>query len=214
MIYVEETFSLTPASPETLDNFIRFSQTQFVPLAQDLGARLVAAWSSNAQLFSQVTQVLEFDDLEALKSFRMKTSQNSDWGKYLAGLEEFAPQRRSRLLEPLGPVPPETLYQTIAESRKSPLGTYFLAVLEIAADNMGSFMTALKERSKELPIVASWRPVAFRRNQVIDLWKGPLPHSAYKPADDWSKEFFRMLRPIAPHEYVVPIVTLPYSPLQ
>jgi len=214
MIYLEETLSLTPASPETLDTFVEFAQEQFVPVSQRLGARLVAAWSSNAELFSQVTQVLEFDDIEALKAFRVKASQDSDWGKYLAHLEELAPQRRSRLLEPLGPVPPETLHQAITESQQSPLGAYFLAVLEVAADNMGTFMAALEEQSRNLPIVASWRPVAFKRNQVIDLWKGPARQSSYQPADDWSKQFFRMLRPIAPHEYVVPIVTLPYSPLR
>jgi len=188
MIYLEETFSLAPASPETLDTFIEFAQNQFVSVVQHLGARLAAAWSSNAELFAQVTQVLEFDDIEALKTFRMKTSQNSDWGRYLAKLEELAPQRRSRLLEPLRPVPPATLHGVIAESQKSPLGTYFLAVLEVAADNMENFMAELKERFQSLPIVASWRPVAFKRNQIIDLWKGPLTQSAYQPADDWSKE--------------------------
>lgn len=214
MIYLEEKLSLSPASPETLDAFVEFAQDQFVPLSQRLGARLVAAWSSNAELFSQVTQVMEFDDLETLKAFRVKTGQDSDYGNYLARLEDFVPQRRSRLLEPLGPVPPETLHQAITESQQSPLGAYFLAVLEVAADNMGAFMAELDIQSKNLPIVASWRPVAFNRNQVIDLWKGPARQSSYEPATDWSKEFFRMLRPIAPHEYVVPIGTLPYSPLR
>lgn len=214
MIYLEETLSLAPASPETLDTFVEFAQEQFVPVLERLGARLVAAWSSNAELFSQVTQILEFDDIEALKAFRVKSSQDSDWGRYLAGLEEFAPEQRSRLLEPLGPVPPATLHKAISDSQESPLGTYFLAVLEVAADNMGTFMAELDKQSKGLPIAASWRPVAFKRNQVIDLWKGPARQSAYEPATDWSKEFFRMLRPIAPHEYVVPLVTLPYSPLR
>lgn len=213
MIYLEETLSLTPASPETMDTFVEFAREQFVPVAQCLGARLVAAWSSNVELHSQVTQVLEFDDIEALKTFRVKTSHDSAWGKYLAHLEELAPQRRSRLLEPLGPVPPETLHRAITESQQSPLDAYYLAVLEVAADNMGAFMLELEKRAKVLPIIASWRPIAFRRNQVIDIWKGPIRQS-YQPANEGSKEFFRMLRPIAPHEYVVPIFTLPYSPLR
>jgi len=214
MIYLEETLSLSPASPERLDSFVEFAQENFVPVAQRLNARLVAAWFSNVELFSQVTQIIEFDDIEALKTFRIKTSQDLAWGKYLAQLEEYAPQRRSRLLEPLGPVPPETLHRSINESQQSPLNAYFLAVLEIAADNMAAFVAALQERVKALPIVASWRPCAFKRNQIIDLWQGPLRPSSYEPAGDWVKEFFGMLRPIAPHEYQVPIFTLPYSPLR
>jgi hypothetical protein len=214
MIYLEETLGLSPACPETLDTFVQFAQEEFVDVSQRLGARLVVSWSSNAEMFSQVTQILEFDDIEALKAFRVKSSQDSGWGKYLARLEELAPQRRSRLLEPLGPVPPETLHEAITESQQSPLGAYFLAILEVAADNMGAFMAELEKQRTNLPIVASWRPVAFKRNQVIDLWKGPARQSSYEPASDWSKQFFRMLRPIAPHEYVVPVVTLPYSPLR
>jgi hypothetical protein len=212
MIYLEETISLSPASPETLDSFVKFAQAQFVPVSRRLGARLVAAWTSNAELYAQVTHVVEFDDIEALKAFRVKSSQNADWGKYMAGLEEFAPQRRTRLLEPLGPVPPETLHTAIADSQKTPLQAYFLAILEVS--NMPAFVAELKERSKVLPIAASWRPVVFNRNQVIDLWKGPVRQSSYEPATEPSKEFFRMLRPIAPHEYVVPVFTLPYSPLR
>jgi len=212
MIYLEETISLSPASPENLDSFVEFAKLQFVPVYRQLGARLVAAWFSHAEIFSQVTHITEFDDIGALKLFRSKSSQNSDWGKYLAGLEDFAPERRSRILEPLGPVPPETLHQAITESQTTPLGAYYLAILDVS--DMPVFMGELKERSKVLPIAASWRPLAFKRNLVIDLWKGPVRQSAYQPANDSSKSFFRMLRPIAPHEYIVPIFTLPYSPLR
>ena len=47
--------------------------------------------------------------MEALKAFRIKTSQDLTWGKYMACLEELAPERTSRLLEPLGPVQPKAL---------------------------------------------------------------------------------------------------------
>lgn len=214
MIYLEETLSLSPACPETLDKFVELACQQFVPVSQHLGSRLVASWFSHAELYSQVTQVMEFDNIEALKAFRIKASQDIDWGKYLAHLEEIAPQRRTRLLEPLGPIKPEVLHQAITESQHSPVEAYFLAILEVAADNMATFMAELRERSNELPIIASWRPVAFKRNQVIDLWKGPVRQSSYQPTSDWSKQFFRMLRPIAPQEYIMPIFTLPYSPLR
>lgn len=214
MIYVEEILKLAPASPETLDNFVEFARERLVPMCPRVGARLAAAWFSHVELFSQVTQVMEFDDMEALKSFRIKASHDSAWGEYASRLEEFAPERRSRLLEPLATVPPEILHRAISESQQKPLGAYFLAVLEVAADNMAAFVAGLNEGIKNYPIIASWRPVAFKRNQVIDVWKGPMPQAAYQPANDQSRQFFRNLRPIAPHEYLIPVFTLPYSPLR
>ncbi len=213
MIYLEETFKLSPASPESLDNFVNFSQEQFVPICADLGVRLVAAWCSHVEFFAQVTQLLEFDDLSALKTFRTKASQNKAWGNYASHLEEIAPERRSRLLEPIETVPPEILHQAIEESQLRPLGNYFLAVLEVASDYMAAFIAGFTDGIKTLPIIASWRPVAFKRNQIIDLWKGSIP-MAYQPADDWSKQFFHNLRIVAPHEYLIPVFTLPYSPLR
>ena len=136
MIYLEETFNLKHASPEALDTFIEFAQKHLVPVCPGLGARLVAAWSSSEEWFNQVKQVLEFDDMEALKAFRIKSSQNKAWGEYLAVLEELAPVRRSRLLEPLGPVPAEILHQTITESQESANQMYLLAILEVDTDQM------------------------------------------------------------------------------
>ena len=213
MIYLEETFKLSPASPESLDNFVKFSQEQFVPICPDLGVRLVAAWCSHVEFFAQVTQVLEFDDMSDLKTFRTKAGQNTAWGNYASHLEDIAPERHSRLLEPIETVPPEILHQAIEESQLRPLGTYFLAILEVAADNMAAFIAGFENSIKMLPIIASWRPVAFKRNQIIDLWKGSIPMT-YQPADDWSKQFFRPLRIVAPHEYLIPVFTLPYSPLR
>ena len=72
MIYVEETLNLMPASPETIETFVSFSEEQLVPCSERLGARLVAAWSSNADVFSQVMNVWEFDGLAAFGEFRAR----------------------------------------------------------------------------------------------------------------------------------------------
>jgi hypothetical protein len=197
-----------------LDNFVEFAKERFVPVCPRLGARLVATWYSHVEFFAQVTQVLEFDDMVALKSFRSKTSQDREWGEYTSRLEEIAPERRSRLLEPLESVPPRILHQAIKESQEKALGAYFLAVLEVAADNMATITANLKETIKKYPIIASWRPVAFKRNQIIDVWKGPIPQWAYLPANDQYRQFFRNVRAMVPHEYLIPVFTLPYSPLR
>jgi len=64
-----------------------------VPICNRLGTRIVAAWFSNVEWFSQVTQVFEFNDMDALKEFRRKSSQDKEWGEYMARLESFAPER-------------------------------------------------------------------------------------------------------------------------
>ena len=169
MVYLEETLNLSSGSPETLDTFVEFAQEQLVPACQRLGPRLVVAWYSNVELFSQVTQVFEFDSLGAFEAFRTKARQDSAWGEYEARLEELAPERRSRLLEPVGLVPPETLHKAAAQSQQSPLGAYFLAVLEVAPGKMAEFVAGLEDSASVLPIVASWCPIAGKHNEVIDV---------------------------------------------
>jgi len=213
MIYLEETLNLAPASPETLDIFIELAQERLVPACQRLGTNVVAAWYSNVEWFSQVTQVLEFDNLAAFEAFRSRARQDPAWGEYEVRLEELAPERRSRLLEPLGPVPPETLHEAAAQSQQSPLGAYFLAVLEVAPGKMAQFIAGLEASANTLPIIASWRPIVGKQNEVIDVWKGSMPQSGYQPADDSSKQFFRGLRELAPRERIIPVIPLPYSPL-
>ena len=73
---------MTPASPVTLDKFIKFAQKYLVPICDNLGARLVAVWSSYGEWYGQVTQIMEFDDVDSLKDFRRKSSQNADWGEF------------------------------------------------------------------------------------------------------------------------------------
>ena len=214
MIYLEEVFNLKDASWEALDNFIDFARENLVPICPDVGARLTAAWSSSEEWFCQVRQVLEFDDMDALKSFRINASQNKAWGIYAAGLEEHAPVRRSRLLEPLGPVPVEILHQAINDSEKTPNHGYLQAILEVGTDKMTQFSTGLTETYKILPIIACWRPIGGSPNEVIDIWKSPEPEKAYQPADDFRKQFMRTVREVAPKERVVRMIALPYSPLR
>ena len=214
MIYLEETLNLVPASPETLDTFVAFAQENFVPVCHRLGCRLVMAWYNDLEWFCQVKHVLELDDLEALKDFRRKASRDVAWGEYAAWLEEVAPVRRSRLLEPLAPVWPDVLHRAAAESQETPLGAYSLAVLEVAPNQWNDFVAGLSQPPPNLPIISSWRPVSGSPNEVIDLWKGALRLTGYQPVDDYMREFFRNLRPRAPKERLVPVFSLPYSELR
>ena len=138
--------------------------------------------------------------------------------EYAAQLEVFAPERRTRLLEPIGAVKPEVLHKAIEDSQKSPLKVYSMAILEVAPNQMQAFINAVEMGSKGLPIIASWRPIAGSPNQVIDLWKGDVLWSAdawaYQPAIEAQKEMMRNLRIQAPKERIVPIYALPYSPLK
>ena len=220
MIYLEEKFNLIPASPVTLEKFDSFVQNQLsVSVCERLGARLIAGWYTNSEWFSQVTQIMEFDDMEALKAFRMKASQDSAWGEYAARLEEFAPERRSRLLEPLEPVQPKVLHKAIRRSQRKPLKVYLLATLEVAPDKMPEFLTGLEEASKMFPIIASWRPIGGSPNEVIDLWKGTKLimdgfTAGYEPPNELLRQFFTQLRQIAPKEHAELVFTLPYAQLR
>jgi hypothetical protein len=214
MIYVKETFNLTPASPETRDDFIGFATTDLVPTCERLGARLVGAWFSHAEWYGQVTQVLEFDDLGSVQAFRIGARDDARWRDCERRVEEFAPQRASVLLEPLGPVPPSTLQDAMRASREQPIDAYTFAVLEVAPGKMETFIATLSAVKDSFPIIASWRAIAGNPNEVIDLWKGALGQEPYRPADDRTKAFFRPLREMAPRERLVNLYALPYSPLR
>ncbi|MFX1487645.1 MAG: hypothetical protein ACFFBI_00735 [Promethearchaeota archaeon] len=214
MIYLQEVLNLTPATPETLDSFIEVAQELLVPVCELLEVRLVVAWFSNHEWFSQVTHLFEFDDIEALKNFHKKTNQEPQWGEYTAQLEEFAPERRYRLLEPIGAVPPELLHKAIEDSQKKALKVYSLATLEVTPNKMPQFIEGVREYAKMFPIIASLRPIGGNPNEVNDIWKGAIGPKNYSPAEEGMKEWFRNLREMAPKERLVEIFPLPYSELK
>lgn len=214
MIYFKETLNLEPASPETRDQLVDFAQSELLPAYDRLGARLVGAWSSHTEWYGQVTQVLEFDDLHRFQQFRDRGRDDATWQRCEQQLDQLAPQRRSVLLEPLGPIPPSALSGAIQASTAKPIDAYTFAVLEVAPGKMEPFLATLTAVKDMFPIVASWRAVAGNRNEVIDLWKGALGQEPYQPADDRMKAFFRPLREMAPRERLVNLYALPYSPLR
>lgn len=218
MIYLEETLNLLPAHPMNLDKFVALAQEKLVPACERLGTRVVAAWTSTVEWFSQVTQIMEFKDMETLKKFRIDASKDSGWGEYAAELEEIAPERRTRLLEPLGPIPPETLQKAIEASKKTPVKVYGVATLEVNPNMMPQFIQGFEEGIKNNSpvtalIIASWRPIGGSPNEVIDLWKTYSQPQPYKPADAITKQFFEPLRQVAPKEHYRGVSMLPYSEL-
>lgn len=218
MVYLEETFNLTHASLEAIDNFVEFVKRKFIPVCSRLGGHLIAAWTSDVEWFCQVRHIIEFDSIEALKQFRINCSLDSAWGKYTAELEEHALVRSSRLLELFGAVSSEAIHSAISRSNADPAGGYLQANLEVAPERMNAFHDGLTSANETLPpscqIIASWKPVSGGPNEVINIWRAPKPINAYQPADDDSKAFFRYVRQLAPKERAIRMLTLPYSPLK
>ncbi len=214
MIYLEETYDLVPASPVTLDKLVALSQERLIKDYEDQGARLVAAWVSDNFQYHRVTHVYELDSLSAFDQFREKGASNSSFQECQTRLEELSPVKQTRLLEPLFPVWADELQKAIAESQKTPLHAYFLAVLETRPEKFKDITAGLADGSGMLPIVASWRPITGKSNCFIDLWKSSLEQKGYQPADDNMKDFFLNLREAAPTERIEHIFTLPYSPLR
>jgi hypothetical protein len=157
--------------------------------------------------------VLAFDSLSGLKLPR-RAGAPTPAGSTACSVEQFAPQRRGQLLEPLGPIAPDALDEAIRESQQTPLNSYTFAVLEVAAGKMDGFIASLTALRDHFPIVASWRAVAGNPNEVIDLWKGALGQDPYQAANERMKAFFRPLREMAPCERLVNLYSVPYSPLR
>ena len=82
---------------------------------------------------------------------------------------------------------------------------------------MNDMIAFISAGHKVMPIIASWRPIAGSPNQIIDLWKGDVLFSTeamgYRPFTK-EQQWVRNLRVNAPKERIVPLYTLPYSPLK
>lgn len=205
--------TLEPASPETLDTFVALAQEKLLPLER-MGFRLAAAWYNDIESFCTVIQVLEFENMAAFGGFRARTEQAEPWLEYQARLEELAPNRRSRLMEPLGSITPERLHDAWKETAEKPVGAYTLAIMDIAPGKMESLKAAMSASAATMPMVAQWKTIVGRQNEVTDVWKGPMRLDGYKPSNEGANRFWRAVRQNAPRERLIPVFPLPYSPLK
>ena len=195
MIYLEETFDLVPASPETLDKLVALSQERLVKAYEDQGARLVAAWFSDTFQFHRVTHMYELDSLSAYDVFREKSAASSSFQECQALLEKLSPVKKTCLLEPLFPIWADKLHEAITESQEAPLQSYFLAVLETHPDKFKDITDGLADGAGMLPIVGSFRPITGKSNCFIDLWKSTLERNGYQPADEPGRRSAARARP-------------------
>ncbi len=120
MLYLRQDFNIHPAAPATRDRFVETATETLIPCCERLGARLLAAWFNNAEWFSQITHVLEFDDLSSLERFRDDASRDAAWAQVQGDISAIAPERREELLEPLGPVAEEAIHEAMEKSRDDP----------------------------------------------------------------------------------------------
>ena len=205
MIY-QQHFDLAPATFEVRDRFVELTERRLVPGWEKHGARLIGGWCSNETWFSRITNVVAFESLAAWDAYRADDLAESE-------LEALCERREESLLEALGPIAETRVDEAIAASATEPAGAYTFAILEVGAGQMERFKTMLAGAAANLPILASWRPIAGNPREVIDLWQGAQGASYVEnsPAFD---AFFGPLREIAPRERMVSLAPLPYSPLR
>ncbi len=213
MLYLQQDFDLSPASPRTRDAFAALAQDALVPAAERHGARLVAAFFGNAEWFFRVTHFLELPGLAAFEAWRAALRADAAACDAASRAEALAPARRETLLEPFGPIPVEALARGIESSREKPQGVYSAALLHVAPGRGADFAKLLGGAGSRLPILASWRPLAGDPDLVIDLWQGDVERG-YAPADARANAFFDPLRELAPRERILRYWPLPYSPLR
>jgi hypothetical protein len=213
MIYAKESFDLHPASPATRDRFVGTASNALLPAGESLGARPVGAWFCHEEWFSQIVHVTGFENLSAYESYLEAAGADGALGKAYGELACLAPERRTELLETLGPIPETTLDAAIDASAAKPAEVYTFAILEVTPGCMEQFKGMLGAAGPGVPILASWRDLAGNPNRVIDLWRGDIGGSAYAPSSEQMDAFFGPLREVAPRERMMRLHALPYSRL-
>jgi len=214
MIYQREYLTVLPATPRSHDRLIELMQQKLLPACSRLGARLVGAFISHGENWGQVVHLFEHDDLASFDAFRARARSDSDYRAGRDALTELAPEQRTELLEPLGPIPVAMLHAAIEEAGVKPVGAYTFAELELAPGKGPQFEQVLAAVKDRFPIVAAFHGIAGNPRRIFDLWKGALAQNGYQAATEQSMAFFGPLRELAPRERVVHLYPLPYSPLR
>jgi hypothetical protein len=214
MLYLKTDFNIHPATPKTRDAFVALAENEIIPGLLRFGGRLVAGWFNHDEWFSQINHIVAFEDMASFERFRAESAEDAAWQACQKSINALVKTQRETLYESLGPVAEENLDAAIDAAQEKPEGVYTAAILQVESGRMPDFIQLLSAGAANLPILASWRPVAGDPNEVVDIWKGDTGAAAYRPNSKGMEAFFTPLRDIAPTERMVRFLPLPYSPLR
>ncbi|WP_022664426.1 hypothetical protein [Desulfospira joergensenii] len=220
MFYLEETLTPIIAMPKTIEAFIRFAEEKMVPLYEANGATLMASWYCNSKTLFQITQTWELNSFDVFTNFFSWAKNGTDWQTLNRELRTLMPQRQIRLLETANDFFSNAFHTAIYESRTQPIKTYTKAVLQMNTELMEGFISRQEEGIRSgLPMISFMCSVTGKSNEVIDIWKGNLQEPGYQKQEFYdtvgmTEDWWHWIRANGPQERMVPVFTLPYSPLQ
>lgn len=221
MIYLIESLKLKTATPRQLETWIALAKDQMIPLYQEYGARLMAAWICNADTMFQVTQVFEFDRPESYWNLNSSPMESKDGLRLEAELDSVTPERTRQLFETPGAAFSKSFHDAIAESQHNEsFQKYSVAILEVVHDQMPELLKRNEEAiAIGMPLVTTLKSVTGRQNQVVNIWKGDFNAPGYQPPEyfdaiGFTEEWWNWVRSVAPQERLLTVSMLPYAPLQ
>lgn len=220
MIYLHETFKLHTAMPTVLEGFIKFVDEQMIPLYEECGAKLNAAWFCNAQTVFQVNQIVEFENHEAFLKFSCFIKEHADDESFEKTLNRITPQRTRQLYESAGSAFSTSFHNAIQESKKAPLKTYTIATLEVVHDQIAGLVQRNEGAiAAGMPFITSMISITGKQNQIMNIWKGDFNAVGYQDQKfydglGFTEEWWKWVRSVAPQEGLATVYMLPYSPLQ